>query len=365
MRAFIIDNALRWLRDFHIDALRLDAVHALLDDSPRHLLAELSDAVADLEREVGRPLSLIAESDLNDVRMVTPTDDGGLGMTAQWDDDVHHALHALLTGERHGYYADFGPAETLVKALRDVFVHDGTLLDASGAGLGRAGAGRDGPAPLRRLLPGPRPGRQPGAGRPAQPGALPRPAGRRAPPSCCSARTPRCCSWARSGARRTPFLYFTDHEPELGELVRQGRTAEFGGHGWAELYGGPIEVPDPQSPETFAGSPAGLGGARAARARPAAGVLPLAGRGCGTPSRTSPPASGPPSTSPRTATWLVMHRGALDVVVALADGGTTVPLPTADAGSPEVVLAWGETGLAHDGTSLTVQGPGVAVLRNA
>src|SRR5699024_8788805 len=101
VRAFIIDNALRWLSDFHLDALRLDAVHALIDDPPTHLLAELSDAVQDLSAELGRPLSLIAESDLNDATMVTPTAAGGMGMTAQWDDDVHHAIHAYLTGERH------------------------------------------------------------------------------------------------------------------------------------------------------------------------------------------------------------------------------------------------------------------------
>ncbi|WP_418607611.1 malto-oligosyltrehalose trehalohydrolase [Georgenia sp. SUBG003] len=132
VRTFVVDNALRWLRDFHIDALRLDAVHALVDDSPRHLLAELSDAVADLEGEVGRPLSLVAESDLNDAKMVTATAAGGLGMTAQWNDDLHHALHALVTGERQGYYADFGSPETLAKALTDVFVHAGEFSSFRG-----------------------------------------------------------------------------------------------------------------------------------------------------------------------------------------------------------------------------------------
>ena len=126
MRQFIIDNALRWLSDFHIDALRLDAIHALIDNSETHVLAELSNAVAALSRERGVPLSLIAESDLNDDIVVRSTSNGGLGMTAQWADDVHHALHAYLTGERHGYYVDFGSVETLDKALRHVFVHDGT-----------------------------------------------------------------------------------------------------------------------------------------------------------------------------------------------------------------------------------------------
>src|SRR5690606_1004060 len=131
VRAFVVEKALRWFRDFHVDALRLDAVHALVDDSPRHLLAELSDAVAALAADVGRPLSLVAESDANDPRTVTPTAssvDGrpGHGMTAQWADDVHHALHALVTGERQGYYVDFGAPETLATALTGVFVHDGS-----------------------------------------------------------------------------------------------------------------------------------------------------------------------------------------------------------------------------------------------
>ena len=117
VRAFIVDNAIRWLRDFHLDALRLDAVHALVDDSPRHVLAEMADAVDELERELGRPLTLIAESDLNDVAMITPTDEGGRGMDGQWADDVHHALHSWLTGETFGYYVDFGAGETVAKAF--------------------------------------------------------------------------------------------------------------------------------------------------------------------------------------------------------------------------------------------------------
>ena len=125
VRRWICDNTLRWLRDFHLDALRLDAVHALVDDSSPHLLAQLADEVAELSAEVGRPLSLIAESDLNDAAMVTPTADGGLGMAAQWADDVHHAVHTFLTGERQGYYADFGSPEVLAKVLTRVFLHDG------------------------------------------------------------------------------------------------------------------------------------------------------------------------------------------------------------------------------------------------
>src|SRR5690606_39015532 len=117
VRAFVVEKALRWFRDFHVDALRLDAVHALVDGSPRHLLAELSDAVAALAADVGRPLSLVAESDANDPRTVTPTaasvDGGpGHGMTPQWAGDVHHALPALATGARQGDCVDFGAPGT-------------------------------------------------------------------------------------------------------------------------------------------------------------------------------------------------------------------------------------------------------------
>ncbi|MFD0479820.1 malto-oligosyltrehalose trehalohydrolase [Nonomuraea thailandensis] len=126
VRRYFIGNALQWLRDFHIDGLRLDAVHALHDKRATHLLAELSEEVDALACSVGRPLSLIAESDLNDPRMVRALDAGGLGMTAQWDDDVHHALHCAVSGESHGYYEDFAHLSALAKVLTHGVVHDGT-----------------------------------------------------------------------------------------------------------------------------------------------------------------------------------------------------------------------------------------------
>jgi maltooligosyltrehalose trehalohydrolase len=107
MRRWVIDNALMWLRDFHVDAPRLDAVHALVDDSEVQLLSELSREVDVLATQLHRPLSLVAESDLNQPALVRPRECGGLGMTAQWSDDFHHALQTLLTGESQGYYADF------------------------------------------------------------------------------------------------------------------------------------------------------------------------------------------------------------------------------------------------------------------
>ncbi|HVE28925.1 MAG TPA: alpha-amylase family glycosyl hydrolase, partial [Mycobacteriales bacterium] len=113
VRRYILDNALMWLHVYHVDGLRLDAVHALVDQGATHLLEQLAVEVDALSAHLRRPLTLIAESDLNDPRLVRSRDAGGYGLTAQWDDDVHHAVHALLTGERQGYYADFGSLATV------------------------------------------------------------------------------------------------------------------------------------------------------------------------------------------------------------------------------------------------------------
>ncbi len=256
VRAYLLDNVVRWLRDFHLDALRLDAVHELRDASPRHVLAEMSDVVADLAGKLGRPLDLIAESDLNDVVMVTPTGEGGRGMDAQWADDVHHALHATLTGERQGYYADFaghvrawpdgGPLSVLGKVLGEVFLHDGRWSSFRDREWGRpvdrrSTRGRHFVAYLQthdqvgnRAL-GDRVSASLTPGRQAAGAAL----------YLLSAFTPMIFM-GEEWAAATPFQYFTDFtDPELGDAVRNGRRAEFAAHGWdAE------EVPDPQDAAT-------------------------------------------------------------------------------------------------------------------
>jgi maltooligosyltrehalose trehalohydrolase len=125
VRRFFCDNALMWLRDYHLDGLRLDAVHALMDTSAVHFLEQLAAEVQTLEAHLGRHLVLIAESDLNDPRVVRPSEIGGYGLAAQWSDDFHHALHSVLTGERAGYYGDFGAPADLAQALTKAFVYDG------------------------------------------------------------------------------------------------------------------------------------------------------------------------------------------------------------------------------------------------
>ena len=146
VRAFIVENACMWLRDYHVDGLRLDAVHAIVDDSALHVLEQMSVAVRALAAEVGRPLWLIAESDRNDPRYVRPPEVGGLGLDASWADEWHHALHAVLTGERAGYYADFGTLAQLAKALRQAWVYDGAYSPERDRTHGRSPAGLPGSA---------------------------------------------------------------------------------------------------------------------------------------------------------------------------------------------------------------------------
>ena len=146
-----------WVREYRMDGLRLDAVHAIYDMGARHLLAELADRARDASP---RPALLIAESDLNDPRILRPGEVGGYGIDAQWYDDFHHSLHALLTGERDGYYRDFGSVEDLATATRRALRVRRPLLGVPAAAARRPGR-RPPAGPVRRLLPEPRPGGQP------------------------------------------------------------------------------------------------------------------------------------------------------------------------------------------------------------
>ncbi len=243
---FILDNAAMWLRDFHIDGLRLDAVHALYDDRAVTLLEELSAEVSALSAGLGRPLWLIAESDRNDPNTVTPREGGGMGLHAQWADDVHHALHTALTGETQGYYADFSEPGALAKVLESVFLHDGTYSSFRRRTHGR---------PVDRArTPGWRfvvslqnhdqvGNRATGDRLSAQlsPGQL----------ACGAAllltgpTTPMLFMGEEWGAT-TPWQYFTDHTDHgIAVAVRRGRRDEFAAHGWERA-----NVPDPQSEET-------------------------------------------------------------------------------------------------------------------
>ena len=261
VRAFVIDSALRWLRDFHIDALRLDAIHEIKDDAAAadppqtHILAELSDAVAALSAEIGRPLSLVAEADLNDVGVITPTGEQppakipSLGMTAQWADDVHHALHARLTGETQGYYGDFAEAGAWAKAYGRAFLHNGTWSTFRERNWGAPVPedtdprkfvvfGSDHDQVGNRAV-GDRPSTSLNDATLAATAAL----------VLLSPYTPMLFMGEEWGTR-TPFQFFTDHEEEdLARSVSEGRVREFAGFGWDA-----DEIPDPQEPGTVEAS---------------------------------------------------------------------------------------------------------------
>ncbi len=244
VRRFFIENALYWIREFHIDALRLDAVHGIFDRSAYPFLDELGDRVRQEAQTLNRRVQVIPESDLNDPRLVRSKALGGFGLDAQWCDDFHHALRVLLTGDRRGYYEDFGRLDHLAKAFRQGYVYSGQYSSFRRR--------RHGTTPLNlamhnfvvfsqnhdqvgnRML---------------------------------GERLAALASWedlkvaaaavilspfipllfmGEEYAERAPFLYFVSHsDPQLVEAVRRGRREEFAAFGW------PGEPPDPQAPETF------------------------------------------------------------------------------------------------------------------
>lgn len=231
VRRFIVDNALQWLRDYHVDGLRLDAVHALFDRSPTHLLEQLAGEVAALSRQVGRPLVLVAESDRNDPRIVRPRTEGGLGLDAAWSDDVHHALHVALTGERDGYYADYQGAADLVDGLVHGFTYRGQRSEHRDRRHGREPTGLGGERfvvcsqnhdQVGNRARGERLGHLAGPG--AQEAA--------ATVVLTSAFVPLLFQGEEWDTGR-PFPYFADHgDPQLVEAVRRGRLEEFAAFGW-------------------------------------------------------------------------------------------------------------------------------------
>jgi maltooligosyltrehalose trehalohydrolase len=244
VRNHFIQNALMWLDEYHLDGLRLDAVHAIYDHSAKPFLAELAERVDELSRELGQPLYLIAESDLNDTKVISPREEGGFGHHAQWCDDFHHALHAVVTGEDQGYYADFGKVSHLAKAFAQGYVLDGCWSDFRKR--------RHGNDPFYRPpeqfvfcnqnhdqvgnrmlgerlteLVSPEALRLVAAATILAPG-LP------------------MLFMGEEWAETAPFLYFISHGDEkLVKAVQKGRKAEFKAFGWRG------KAPDPAAEETF------------------------------------------------------------------------------------------------------------------
>jgi maltooligosyltrehalose trehalohydrolase len=247
VRDFIIGNALMWLRDYHLDGLRLDAVHALEDRRALHILEELAAEVQALAARLNRELVLIAESGANDPRLVTSREAGGYGLTGQWSDDFHHAVHAAVTGERQGYYCDFGTLGALAKTMTKVFFHDGSWSQFRGRTHGRqVDVFR---VPAHRFLGYLQDHDQVGnraAGDRISAGLSPALLRVAAGLVLTSPYTPMLFMGEEWGAL-TPWQYFTDHpDPGLARAVAEGRRSEFAAHGWD-----PADVPDPQDEATF------------------------------------------------------------------------------------------------------------------
>jgi maltooligosyltrehalose trehalohydrolase len=322
VRRFFVDSALQWLREYHADGLRIDSIQDLTDTSAVHLLEQLSGEVRLLGEQTGVKRVLIGESALNDPRVVRPPERGGWGLDAQWNDDFHHALHAAVTGERIGYYADFGSLADLAKALGEAFVYDGRYSKFRRRTFGRPVGDLPGSRFVVSLQNHDQVGNRAAGDRIAQLAGL-----QRAKVAASIVLTSPFVPLLFQGeewAASSPFQFFTSFEnPALGKAVHEGRQREFAAFGWK-----PQDVPDPQAPGTFERSRLNWQEIahephasmlqwykdliRLRRSRPG---LSAGGR----------PAPGEIAFDEE-ARWLVVHRGTLAVACNLADRPQAVPL---------------------------------------
>jgi maltooligosyltrehalose trehalohydrolase len=352
VRRFVVDNALMWLRDYHCDGLRLDAVHAIADDSATHILEQLAAEVAALAAHLGRTTFLIAESDLNDPVFVRGADAGGYGLDAAWADEWHHALHATLTGERSGYYEDFGPLPLLAKAMRQAWVYDGSYSPHRGRVHGRSPAGLAGSRfvvstqnhdQVGNRAAGERTGALMSDGQLRVAAAL----------LLTSPFVPLLFQGEEWGAS-TPFQYFSSHaDPELGRAVSDGRRAEFSAFGWA-----PEDVPDPQDPATFERSRLDWAELDKERhARLLAWYRELIALRRRVPALTDPRLDQVHPDCDADLGWLVIHRGPVVIAANLGPGPWIYP-----AGRSASLLAASDESVRLTGGGLVLPPGTVAVL---
>jgi maltooligosyltrehalose trehalohydrolase len=343
VRAFLIGNALMWLRDYHLDGLRLDAVHALEDHRALHFLEELATDVLALAARLNRELVLVAESDTNDPRLVTSREAGGYGLSAQWSDDFHHAVHAAITGERQGYYCDFGSLAALAKTYTKVFFHDGIWSAFRGRTHGRqVDVFR---VPAHRFLGYLQDHDQIGNRATGDRIAATLPADLLkvgAGLVLTSPYTPMLFMGEEWGAD-TPWQYFTDHiDPGLAKAVAEGRKAEFTDHGWDAA-----EVPDPQDPATFLRSK--LDWAQCDR-EPYLGIVAwyreLIALRRARPELTDPRLDRVHAEFDEDARWLMVRRGRLRIVANL--GTRTVRLPLGQRGTGLLAASRPEVAITQD-----------------
>ena len=245
VRRFVVDNALMWLRDYHIDGLRLDAVHAVMDNSAVHWLEELAGAVDALADSTGRAAWLIAESDRNDPRLVWPRPAGGYGLTATWSDDFHHAVWVNLAGESDGYYADYGGVAQLARTYEEVYAFGRDYSPFRDRHQGRPAGSAAATAFLGYAQNHDQIGNRAVGERSVA--VMGERRARVAAGLVLTAPFVPMLFMGEEWGASTPWQYFTDHtDPELGRAVSDGRTHEFEAFGWD-----PAAVPDPQDPETF------------------------------------------------------------------------------------------------------------------
>ena len=353
VRRYILDNVAMWLGDYHVDGLRLDAVHALIDTSDRHILKQIAEETGALSAYLGKPLTLIAESDLNDPTLITPregvfapTGRGGFGLDAQWSDDFHHAVHVALTRETAGYYSDFEPLEALAKVMTSGFFHDGTYSSFRGREHGHPVNTAE--MPTWRLVVANQNHDQIGNravgdrltatldyGQLAIAAVL----------TLVGPFTPMLFMGEEWGAT-TPWQFFTSHpEPELGEVTAKGRIEEFAKMGWD-----PAGVPDPQNPSTFTNSKLDWSESTDGdHARLLALYRDLATLRRTVPELTDPRFSELEVQFDESARWFVLRRGEVFVAVNFAEDSVSLPQVSAT----EVLLATDAGAIAsRDGVTL-------------
>jgi maltooligosyltrehalose trehalohydrolase len=246
VRRFFCDNAVMWMRDYHVDGLRLDAVHEFIDRSAIHFMEQLSAEVEVMSSTLGRRLVLIAESDLNDPRVVTPREAHGYGIDAQWSDDFHHALFTVLhVDEGKGYYDDFGSFADLAKSLTEVFVYDGAYSKYRRRTHGRPVEGLSAHHFVGFIQNHDQVGNRATGDRLEDIVGLDR--AKVATGLVLTAPFIPLIFQGEEYAASTPFQYFADHEdPEMRRAVSEGRRREFAAFGWP-----PELIPDPEKRETF------------------------------------------------------------------------------------------------------------------
>lgn len=355
VREYILDNVEMWFRDYHVDGLRLDAVHALRDERALHILEEMAALTDDLSADLGGTLFLIAESDLNNPRLITPRHLNGYGIAGQWSDDFHHAVHTNLTAETQGYYADFDSLDAIARVITNGYFHDGSFSSFRQRSHGR---------PLDTSVITPRQlvvavqnhdqigNRAAGDRNTAVLGydqlAL------AAVLNLSSSNTPMIFMGEEFGAS-TPWQFFTSHPEEaLGTATAEGRLAEFARMGWD-----PSLVPDPQDPETFIRSKldwSEVGNDGHARLHRLYRDLLALRRTV--PELTEPDFRNISVDFDEISRWLTIHRGGVVVALNFADSPRELPIPV--RGSVRVLLETAPLSTYDGGVELP--GYGAAIL---